>query len=226
MGPEGRVGGILTSGPINFHIVGIVGDLVYNDMYAPPAPMIFSCFPGAATQLTIRLKKGVGVQEALAKVKAVITKANPGYPFEYQFLDEAFGKLFTTEMLAGKLAAVFAALAIFISCLGLFSLAAHMAERRTKEIGIRKVLGATVAKLALVLSADFLLLVAVACLVAFPVAWWAMSAWLKGYAYRTAIHWWVFGAAGGGALFIAMLTLGWQTLKAASANPIKSLRAE
>lgn len=226
MGAEGRVGGIVTLAPNDFHIIGIVGDLVYNDMYAAPEPMVFSCSPNPATLLTIRLKKGVGVQEALAKVQTVIEKDNPGYPFEYQFVDEAFGKLFSTEMLAGKLTGVFAVLAILIACLGLFSLAAHMAERRTKEIGIRKVLGASVARLAAALSAEFLLLVVVACLIAFPIGWWAMNLWLKGYAYRTTIHWWVFGGAGVGAMLIALLTLGWQTLKAASANPIMSLRAE
>lgn len=226
MGPEGRINGIIHSGSITFHIVGIIGDLVYNDMYAPPAPMIFACVPGAATQLTIRLKAGVETGQAMAKVKRVIETANPGYPFEYRFLDEEFGKLFATETLVGKLAGVFAVLAIFISCLGLFSLAAYTAERRTKEIGVRKVLGASMPRLIMVLSMNFLLLVGVSCLIAFPVAWWVMHAWLKDYAYRTSIHWWVFGAAAGSALVIALLTISWQAVKAAIANPVKSLRIE
>ena len=142
---------------------------------------------------------------------------NPGYPFEYAFVDEQFNQYFSTEMLVGRLAGVFAALAVFISCLGLFSLAAYTAERRTREIGIRKVLGATTMGLVVSLSTAFVALVAFSCLVAFPIAWWAMNNWLKEYAYRTTIHWWVFGLAGGSALLIAIGTISLQSVRAAVA---------
>jgi ABC-type antimicrobial peptide transport system permease subunit len=134
--------------------------------------------------------------------------------------------MFTSEMLVSKLSRLFAALAILISCLGLLGLAAYMAERRTKEIGIRKVLGASVAGIARLLSADFLMLVGISALVAFPLAWWMMHRWLQGYAYRIDIQWWIFVIAGAAALLITLLTISFQAVRAASANPVKSLRRE
>ena len=151
---------------------------------------------------------------------------NPGFPFEYQFADELFDRLFHGESRLGELAGVFAGLAILISCLGLFGLAAYTAERRTKELGIRKVLGASVASLASLLSKEFLQLVIISCVIAFPLAWWMMSGWLADYAYRTAIHWWVFGIAGIAALLIAMLTVSSQAIRAALSNPVETLRSE
>jgi len=148
------------------------------------------------------------------------------YPFDYTFLDEEIGRQFKAEVLIGKLAAVFAALAVFISCLGLFGLAAYITERRAREIGIRKVLGATAPSLAALLSGDFLKWVLVSCGIAFPLGWWIMHSWLQGYDYRTSIHWWIFGLAGIGALLIALMTVSYQALKAALANPVKSLRSE
>jgi ABC-type antimicrobial peptide transport system permease subunit len=134
--------------------------------------------------------------------------------------------MFLTEMLASKLSRLFAALAIVISCLGLFGLAAYTAERRTKEIGIRKVLGASVANVTSLLSKDFLQLVILSCLIAFPVAYWRMSLWLKGYQYHIQMQWWVYLAAGVIAVVIALITISFQTIKAALANPVKSLRSE
>ena len=134
--------------------------------------------------------------------------------------------MFAAETLIGKLAGVFAMLAIFISCLGLFGLAAYTAERRTKEIGIRKVLGASVTGLTGLLAKDFLQLVTVSCIVAFPVAGWFMNNWLQDYAYRTTIQWWMFALAGLGALLIALMTVSFQAIKAAIANPVESLRTE
>ena len=156
----------------------------------------------------------------------IIKTHDPGYPFEYKFVDDQFDQLFKTETLIGKLAGVFATLAIIISSLGLFGLAAYTAERRTKEIGIRKVLGATTAALAGLLSKDFLQLVCISCLVAFPVAGLVMHNWLQTYAYRIDISWWIFIVAGILAVFIALLTVSFQTVKAAIANPVKSLRTE
>jgi ABC-type antimicrobial peptide transport system permease subunit len=153
-------------------------------------------------------------------------KDNPAYPFAYTFIDQQFDELFKAEALIGKLSGVFAGLAIFISCLGLFGLAAYTAERRTKEIGIRKVLGASVAGITRLLTKDFLRLVLLSALIAFPLAWWAMNKWLQGYTYRITISWWIFLAAGVAAMAIALITISFQSVKAALSNPVKNLRSE
>ena len=156
----------------------------------------------------------------------MLKKENPAYPFNYIFVDDQFNAMFMSEMLISKLSRVFAALAIIISCLGLFGLAAYTAERRTKEIGIRKVLGSTVPGIAALLSKDFLKLVSISCVLAFPLAWWMMHNWLQGYEYRITISWAIFLIAGFLAIVIALLTVSFQAIKAAIANPVKSLRTE
>ncbi len=196
MGKEGRPGGLISVNKSDLKVVGIIKDVVYNDVYAAASPLILFCNPKPATVLTIRIKPSVDLTEALAKTEAVFKVNNPGYPFEYKFLDDEFNELFTTETLIGNLAGIFSVLAIFISCLGLFGLAAYTAERRRKEIGIRKVLGASTQGLAGLLSKEFLKLVGWSCLIAFPLSWWSMHSWLQGYEYRTAIHWWIFVLAG------------------------------
>jgi ABC-type antimicrobial peptide transport system permease subunit len=227
MGKEGRVGGIIRDGDQKaFTITGILKDYVYNDMYGAPAPLLLYNHPAGTSVLTIRFKPGVNIQDALAKTGAVVKADNPGYPFEYIFIDDDFNQLFKTETLTGTLAGVFSSLAIFISCLGLFGLVAYTAERRIKEIGIRKVLGASVSGLAGLLSKDFLKLVGISCLIAFPVALWAINNWLQGYQYRVSIHWWVFAIAGIMAMLIALSTVSFQAVKAALTNPVKSLRSE
>jgi predicted permease len=222
------LGSLITrnDGKDKFNVVGVVKDFVYNDMYQSPAPLILFCDPPNTNFMTVRLKADADVQKALTATGQVIKANNPGYPFEYRFLNDEFIQQFKTETLTGKLSAVFAALAVFISCLGLFGLAAYAAERRTKEIGIRKVLGASVPLLTSLLSKDFLKLVVLSCLIAFPVAWWIMRNWLNGYAYRTSIGWEIFALAGVGSLAIALLTVSLVTIKAAIVNPIKSLRTE
>jgi putative ABC transport system permease protein len=195
-------------------------------MYASGAPLLIYNHPTGTNVLSVRFKPGVNTQDALAAVGSVLKKDNPGYPNDYKFVDDEFGRLFKTETLIGKLAAVFASLAIFISCLGLFGLAAYTAERRIKEIGIRKVLGASVQGLAGLLSGEFVRLVCIACIVAFPVAWWMMHNWLQGYEYRIHISWWIFLAAGIIAILIAVITVSFQAIKAAIANPVESLRSE
>jgi putative ABC transport system permease protein len=223
--PACTIGGSLSSGPYQARIVGIIKDFVYNDIYGPGAPLILLPDLNGATVMALRLKQNARLSEALAAVESVMNAENPGYPFEYHFADESFDALFSTEALIGKLAGVFSALAVFISCLGLFGLAAYTAERRAKEIGIRKVLGASVQGLAGLLSKEFLLLVAISCLIAIPIAWWAMKGWLDGYAYRTAIHWWVFVVAAILALAVALVTVSFQAIRVAMANPVRSLRA-
>jgi predicted permease len=212
--------------PMDLKVTGVVKDYVYGDMYGKPDPVIFYCQPRFAELMYVCIKDRANVERALSAVQSVLKRHNPNFPFEYRFVDDQFNQMFQSEMLVSKLSRVFAALAIIISCLGLFGLAAYTAERRTKEIGIRKVLGATAASLAGLLSKDFLKLVIISCLIGFPVAWWAMHQWLADFAYRTQINWWVFLMAGIAALLIAVLTISFQAMKTAMANPVKSLRTE
>ncbi len=231
MGKESALGKTLhfegdTSG-VQARVVGVVNDYVYGDMYGKPDPvMFFYCKPENAKRMYVRLKPQAGIEKSLAQIQNIIQKNNPAYPFTFQFVDDQFAQMFFIEMLISKLSRLFAALAIIISCLGLFGLAAYTAERRTKEIGIRKVLGASVSGITGLLSKDFLQLVCIACLVAFPIAWWAMHNWLQGYKYSIDISWWIFLAAGISAILIALITISFQAIKAAIANPVKSLRTE
>jgi ABC-type antimicrobial peptide transport system permease subunit len=156
----------------------------------------------------------------------VFKKFNPGGPFEYKFTDEQYAEKFANEERIGNLAMFFAILAVFISCLGLFGLASFVAEQRTKEIGVRKVLGASVFNLWRMLSRDFFTLVIISCLIAIPIAWYFLHQWLQEYEYRTPVSWWIFVAAAAGALTITILTVSFQAIKAALANPIRSLRTE
>jgi ABC-type antimicrobial peptide transport system permease subunit len=215
-----------TSGA-QLQVVGVVNDYVYGNMYDKSDPVIFFCVNKKdASNLYLRLKTGVDAQKALQQIGTVIQKDNPTYPFTYRFVDDQFNQMLSNERLIGKLSNVFATLAILISCLGLFGLAAYTAERRIKEIGVRKVLGASVSSITVLLSKDFLKLVGLACLVAFPVAWWVMQGWLSGYKYRVEIGWWIFVAAGVSAVLIALVTVSFQSVKAAIANPVKNLRTE
>lgn len=207
-------------------VTGVVKDYVYGDMYTSPDPVMFYNLTQFGNIMYLRIKVTADPVKAIAAIEKVITKANPGYPFDYTFVDDQFNDMFQAEMLVNRLSRVFAVLAIIISCLGLFGLAAYTAERRTKEIGIRKVLGASVTSITSLLSKDFLQLVIVSCIVAFPLAWWAMSSWLEQYAYRVTIHWWVFLLAGIAAMIISLLTISFQSVKAALMNPVKSLKAE
>jgi ABC-type antimicrobial peptide transport system permease subunit len=226
IGRENLVGEQIKVWETDMRIVGIVEDFLFNDMYGKPDPVVFFCQPSSTNQLFIRLKSGQNVSQAVAVVEEVLKKHNPGYPFDYKFLDDEFDRLFRSETLVSKLARLFAGLAIFISCLGLFGLAAYTAERRTKEIGIRKVLGATVAGIVGLLSKDFLKLVVISLVIATPLAWFAMNKWLENYAYHIDIGWWVFAVAGAGAVAVAFLTVSFQSVKAALTNPVKSLRSE
>ncbi|MES2006190.1 MAG: ABC transporter permease [Bacteroidota bacterium] len=217
-GPEG--------GMLNFTVIGVLKDFVYGDMYGSSDPVIFYSNPSQARYLYIRSKASAKPADVLAGIEGVLKKFNPAYPFDYTFVDDQFNNRFKTEMLISRLSRAFAGLAILISCLGLFGLSAYTAERRTKEIGIRKVLGASVAGITRLLANDFIKLVLIASITAFPIAWLAMNQWLQGYAYRIGISWWVFAVAGIAALLIALVTISFQAIKAALANPVKSLRTE
>ncbi len=231
MGKNSALGKIIwnagdTSGT-KLTVVGVVNDYVYGNMYGKPDPVLFSATsPDHANKMYLRIKPKSNIEQVLAKIEAVMKKNNPAYPFNYKFVDEQFNQMFVSEMLISKLSRVFAVLAIVISCLGLFGLSAYTAERRTKEIGIRKVLGASVTGIASLLSKDFLKLVGLSCLLSFPLAWWMMHNWLQGYQYRIEINWWIFLIAGSAAILIALITISFQAVKAALANPVKSLRSE
>jgi predicted permease len=208
-------------------VVGVVNDYVYSNMYKQPDPvMFFYSDPKNTTQMYVKFKPQANIEKALAKVETIMKQYNPAYPFTFQFVDDQFNQMFMSEELISKLSRTFAVLAIFISCLGLFALASYATERRRKEIGVRKVLGATISNITTLLSIDFLKLVALSCLVAFPLAWWVMHNWLQDYQYRITISWWIFPAAGILAVLIAIITISFQSIKAAIANPVKSLRTE
>ena len=225
IGTKDIVGSTINFQDQSFNVIGVLNDFVFNNIYGKSDPILFYLNEDG-NYLNIRLKSNNDVAKSLSSIKEVFAKNNPGYPFEYKFADEQFEKYFKTETLIGELAGVFAALAILISCLGLFGLAAYTAEQRTKEIGVRKVLGASVQNLIGLLSKDFLKLVLISCVIAFPLAWWAMNNWLQDYEYRISIGWWVFAIAGLSAVLIALLTVSFQAIKAAVANPVKSLRTE
>lgn len=216
----------IRQGEIKYTVVGIVKDFVYNDMYRKPEPFIMFCQPRATNYVFMRIKENADTEKAMAQIESVFKKDNPNYPFEFRFLDEEFDKLFKSEMLISKLSQLFAILTVIISALGLFGLAAYTAERRTKEIGIRKVLGATVTSVVSLLSKDFVKLVLIAMVIATPVAWYVMNSWLRDYAYRISIEWWMFAGAGSLAVLIAIFTVSFQAIKAALSNPVKSLRTE
>ena len=150
----------------------------------------------------------------------------PGQEFQYTFMDDDFRAIYDTEQRIGTIFITFTSLAIVIACLGLFGLAAYAAEQRTKEIGIRKVLGANISTIVAMLSKDFIKLVLIAIVLAAPLAWWAMNLWLQGFAYRQNMQWWVFAASGSGAIFIAFITVSFQSIKAALSNPVNSLKSE
>jgi hypothetical protein len=207
-------------------IVGVVKDAMTQNPFAPAEPAIFMYYPPAAWMYTMRLAPTISTSTALAKLKAISEKFGPDYPFAYSFVDETYASKFATEMLIGRLAGIFAALAIFISCLGLFGLAAYTAEQRTREIGIRKVLGASVSRVLVTLSGDFILLVGISCLIASPVAYYFLHQWLAGYYYRITISPLVFVVAAVVAIVITVITVGFQSVKAALENPVKSLRRE
>jgi hypothetical protein len=227
IGDYAKPGNTIYMGKRALKIIGIVHNFVYNNAFAAASgPMIMYAEPDNANYMTVRLRAGIDPGAAMAKVGEVMRKDNPGYPFEFQFIDEQIDQMFKTETLTGRLAGIFTALAIFISCLGLFGLAAYSASRRAKEIGIRKVLGASTQGLATLLSRDFVKWVLLSCLVAFPLGWWLMKGWLQDYEYRTAIHWWVFGLAGLSALGIALLTVCVQAVRAALQKPARTLRTE
>jgi len=226
MGDGSALGKRVTRGGTAYTVIGVVKDYLYGDIYGTSDPVLFFNNPDYGNFMYVRVKPGVAYNEVLQNMEEILKKYNPAFPFEYEFVDDAFNARFKSEQLVGTLSQIFAMLAIIISCLGLFGLASYTAEQRRKEIGVRKVLGASVRNIVRLLSTDFIKLVGIAILLAVPLAWWAMHSWLQGFAYRIDINLWVFALAGLAAIIIALITVSFQAIKAAITNPVKSLRTE
>jgi putative ABC transport system permease protein len=209
-----------------FRIHGVIKDMITESPYEPVQMTIFVLAAGIGPYMMVKLNPALNTRDALSRIQPIFSKYNPAGPFDYQFVDEAYGHKFAAEQRIGVLTTVFSALAIFISCLGIFGLASFVAEQRTKEIGVRKILGASVIQLWRLLSREFLLLVLLAFVLAVPVAAWFMHGWLAQYSYHSSIAWWIFAVTGAGALLITLATVSYQSIRAALVNPVKSLRSE
>lgn len=210
----------------DYPVIGVVKDYLYDDMYGSSDPVIFFNDPSEARFMYVKAKSGIATASALAAMEASLKKFNPAFPFEYEFVDDAYDAKFKSEKLIESLSQIFAVLAILISCLGLFGLSAFTADQRRKEIGVRKVLGSSITGIVGLLSKDFMRLVLLAIVIAIPIAWFFMQNWLESYAYRISINSWAFVIAGAIAIIIALLTISFQAINAARANPVKSLRSE
>ncbi len=228
--PQDAIGKDFKYGDTKGHIIGVIGDFHFESLRQKIVPIVLENAPASASDsrfnsLSIKVA-GNNIPGALASVEKTWKKYLPEIPYEYTFLDERFTQLYQAEQRQGTIFTVFACIAIFIACLGLFGLSAFAITQRVKEIGVRKVLGANVSSIVTLLSKDFLKLVLVAAIIAFPVAWYAMTHWLQDFAYRISIHWWVFVLAAILASIVALVTVSFQAIKAAIANPVKSLRTE
>ena len=215
---------IVRSGQQQYNVIGVVADFNYASVKQKVAPLLM-ILGGNYGGLILKMKT-TDIKGFLADLKNQWGKFDPAGPLEYEFLDENFAKLYASEVRTQQIFSAFAIIAIIIASLGLFGLSAFVIEQRTKEIGIRKVLGASVQNVLLLVSRDFILLVGIAFIISIPVAWWAMHAWLQDFAYRIHIGWWIFALAGVTDVLIALLTISFQAIKAAIANPVKSLRTE
>jgi ABC-type antimicrobial peptide transport system permease subunit len=207
-------------------VVGVARDFHFNSLHVPVNALIIRLGETDDYGSILVKTKAGQTKQALASIEKLCTKLNPKFPFSFQFSDDEYQKLYISEMMVGKLSYCFSILAIFISCLGLLGLAMFTAEQRTKEIGIRKVLGASISSLFRLLSKEFIVLVSIALLIASPIAWYSMDKWLEDFAYKTPISWWMFVVAGFTAICITLFTISFQAVKAALANPVNSLRSE
>lgn len=225
MGLESPVGKQFSFWDRKGKIIGVMKDFHFRPMHHQIQPLVFKIFPDWFRVIYVRIKPG-NIPATLESLKKTWSQVNPGYPFEYRFLDEQFDQLYRAEERMGKLTKYFTVLGILIACLGLFGLASFMAEQRTKEIGIRKALGASVGNIILLLSREFTKLVLAATIIAWPIAYFTMNHWLQNFAYRIGIGWWVFIMSASLTIIIAFLTVSYQSIKAAVANPVEALRWE
>ncbi|HEX6181737.1 MAG TPA: ABC transporter permease [Chitinophagaceae bacterium] len=206
-------------------VIGVIQDFHYKSLHEKVVGSVIQLYPQVTFKVAAKLKT-TDMQNTIAHITKVWDKFSPGYPLDYKFMDETYGKMYKNEGKLASLLWIFTAMAIVVGCLGLFGLAAFAAEQRTKEIGIRKVLGASVLNIMGLLSKNFVVMVLIASLIAFPVAWWTMNRWLDDFPYRVNIGWWVFAVAVVAALLVALITVSFQSIKAATTNPVKSLRTE
>ena len=225
MGMDNPVGEYITLWDSETEIIGLVKDFHFQNLRNEVEPLFFRLAPENTWRAYVRIQSD-DIQSTLAEIEQVYKQFNPDYPFDYEFMDEQYAALYRSEQRIGDLAKYFAIFAIIISCLGLFGLSAFTAEQRAKEIGVRKVLGASVQNLVLHLTKDFTKLVLIAIFIAIPVSWWMMDQWLSDFAYNSGLNWWVFAASGFLAIIIAWLTVSWQSIKAALVNPVQSLKSE
>jgi ABC-type antimicrobial peptide transport system permease subunit len=207
-------------------VVGVIKDFILHSPYQQMKPIVIEGSKGWFNVMHIKLGNTSSVSQNMAAIEKIFRKYNPQYPFVSAFTDQEYDKKFQSEKLMSSLAGLFAGLTIFISCLGLFGLAAYMAENRIKEIGVRKILGASVINITGLLSKEFIKLIVVAILIAVPIGWWLAYQWLQDFSYRTTISWWLFAAAGILAIVIALITVSSQAIRAALSNPVNSLRTE
>jgi putative ABC transport system permease protein len=211
---------------IDHPIIGVVNNMVMESPYTPVQPIFFTLYNWKINFVSIKLKQGIPVNQSMARVENIFKKYDPESTFDFEFTAEAHDRKFSNEVYIGNLSRVFCILAIFISCLGLFGLASYIAEQRTKEIAVRKVLGAGIFSLWKLLSHEFIILVTISCLIAAPISWYVLHQWLLKYDFRTPIYWWIFITAGLGAMVITIITVSYQAINAAVANPVNSLKAE
>lgn len=226
MGLKNPIGTQMRDGHRTYTVTGVTGNVVMESPYKPVEPMMIYYRPQDANIIDVRLNQSAELQKALKSIESIFKKYNPSVPFEYQFADKEFGKKFLTEELISKLTNIFAGLAIFICCIGLAGLASFTIEKRIREIGIRKVLGASVQQVLLLISSEFLKLVLIAFIIATPLSYWLMNDWLDKYDYRIHISIWLFVGVGIGILLLTLVVVSLNTLKAAMANPVESLRSE
>ncbi|MGV3604194.1 MAG: ABC transporter permease [Dyadobacter fermentans] len=210
----------------HYTVVGVIADVIAGSPFTPARPTVYMLRQDWADFIYMRLSPEKNPGQVLSAIEPIFRKHNPGSPFEYKFADDEYDRKFRAEERIGQLAGIFTTLAILISCLGLFGLVSFLAEQRRKEIGIRKVLGASVASVWALLSRDFVVLVVVASLLAVPVSYYVLSGWLENYAYRTELSWWIFALGIVSALVITLCTVGFQAIKVALLNPVKTLRSE
>lgn len=226
MGLEHPLGAVIKLGKQEMHVIGIVKDMVMQSPYEPVKQTIFRIGKAEFDFLNLRVNPHTNMHDALTQIETVYKTYSPATPFTYRFVDVEYGRKFVNEERIGNLAGIFAALAIFISCLGLFGMATFMAEQRIREIGIRKVMGASVTGLWALLSREFVWLVGIALLIAIPAGYLGMNRWLSHFPYHTPTPWWIYAGTGFGALLLTLLTVSYQGIRAALANPVKNLRAE
>ncbi|MDR6804486.1 putative permease [Dyadobacter sp. BE34] len=226
MGFKDPIGQTIKDNGLQYRIVGVVKDFVIRSPYDRPSPLIIEGAQSYFNVIHIKLTADKPAADVMPAVEAIFRRYNPEYPFEYHFVDEDYALKFEDTRRVAKLTGIFAGLTIFISCLGLFGLAAYMAENRVKEIGVRKVLGASVMSIAALLSGEFMALVIISIVIAVPVAWYVMNLWLNDFEYRVGIQWWIFAVSGFLAIVVSLATVSYQAIRAALLNPVKSLRSE